>query len=66
MSASKEISKDHLIALENLLESASASELHTSLEDLFFSYLAEKNVVLPTDEMVQHIYYLVLFLRELE
>ncbi len=54
------------IALSNLLESAPANDLRSSLEDLFFSYLSEPDIVLPSDEMVRHVYFLLLFLRDLE
>ena len=57
----------HLIeCTENLLESAPAKQLLASLEDLFFAYMSEKNVPIPSDEMSQHVCYLILFLRDVD
>ncbi|MEO9485325.1 MAG: hypothetical protein ABJG47_17840 [Ekhidna sp.] len=63
---SKNLSQHQLQSLGNLFESVSPKDLHASIEDLFFNYLSEKDVVYPSHEMVRHVYYLLLFLREVE
>lgn len=55
-----------LETLQNLLTHASPASLRDSLEDLLFTCMAEETVLLPSHEMVRHVYYLLLFLRELE
>ena len=55
-----------LTALEDLFEHVSPKELHQSVEDLFFSYLSERDVIYPSHKMIRHMYLLLLFLREVD
>lgn len=52
--------------LKTLFENVPPNQLRNSLEDLLLSYLSQEDVVLPSGEMIQYYYYLMLFLREVE